>query len=124
MNFTCPNCEMENAYLEIVDEAGAHYTCPDCDFEWSDDDNSLVDNEEEGEELIIQFKNCPNCLTGGNKYIYKCTNCQFQGCYDEYHLKGCFENTNHKVECPKCNICEYDIVGRIGTGWDEPFNEF
>lgn len=47
MNFTCPNCGMEGAYLELVDETGSHYTCPDCDYEWSD---TSVKAEEENEE--------------------------------------------------------------------------
>ena len=33
---SCPTCGLENAYFEILDENGAHYTCPDCDYEWCD----------------------------------------------------------------------------------------
>lgn len=32
---TCPDCGMENAYVEIVNETGSHYMCPDCNYEWS-----------------------------------------------------------------------------------------
>lgn len=36
MNFTCPNCGLENACYELTDEDGSHYSCPDCDHEWVD----------------------------------------------------------------------------------------
>ena len=32
MTVTCPNCKMENAYLE-----NEVYVCPDCGHEWPDD---------------------------------------------------------------------------------------
>lgn len=44
MNCTCPNCGMENAYFEILDEKGVHYVCPDCDHEWCD--TSITTSEE------------------------------------------------------------------------------
>jgi len=119
MNITCPSCEMENAYLEIVDESGAHYICPDCDFEWCDSDNSA--EEEVEEEIIKQFKECPNCTKAGSRFIYECNVCHFGGCYDEFNGEGCFEDDNHKVVCPKCTKCDYEIIGKIGTGWDEKF---
>jgi len=48
MNITCPFCQRENAYLEIVDEDGSHYVCPDCDSEWVDENYKLenLDNED------------------------------------------------------------------------------
>ena len=115
MNFTCPSCHMENAYLESADESGGHYTCPDCDFEWSD---SHKDEDEDDEELI-QMDNCPNCSKMGNRLVYECEACQFAGCYDEKNFNGCFEDSNGKVACPKCNMVQYEIVAKIGKGWDE-----
>ncbi len=64
MNTSCPSCEMENAYLEIVDENGSHYRCPDCEHEWTDTDSKAENNE--GENSFVDIN--PNmALTMANK---------------------------------------------------------
>ncbi len=47
MNVTCPQCGLDNAYFELIDEEGSHYSCPDCDYEWTDGDDSIEDSDEE-----------------------------------------------------------------------------
>jgi transposase-like protein len=47
MNTTCPQCGLENAHFDIMDEEGAHYTCPDCDHEWVDEDVEIEKTDEE-----------------------------------------------------------------------------
>ena len=47
MNVTCPPCELENAYVEIVDTEGAHYVCPDCDYKWCDPEYKSASDENE-----------------------------------------------------------------------------
>ncbi len=46
MNCTCPNCEMENAYFEILDEKGVHYAYPDCGHEWCDTSITISEENE------------------------------------------------------------------------------
>jgi hypothetical protein len=50
MTNTCPVCEMENAYFDIMDNNGAHYVCPDCGHEWCD--SSLQIEDDEDDEII------------------------------------------------------------------------
>lgn len=52
MNFTCPNCGLENAYFELVGAKGAHYACPDCDYEWVDRTVTAYEDDELDEEEI------------------------------------------------------------------------
>lgn len=56
-NVTCPSCGMENAYFEVLDEKGVHYSCPDCDYEWADKssvsgDDLEEDDDDEEEEYV------------------------------------------------------------------------
>lgn len=38
---TCPKCQMENAYYD-----GVVFVCPDCDYEWSDNTEITLSNDE------------------------------------------------------------------------------
>ena len=123
MNVTCPACTMENAYFDFYDEAGAHYLCPDCDYKWCDSEYSTIDKEEEDDEedKLRNFDNCPTCSLAGDRFIYQCNKCNYTGCFDEYNGGGCFENINQMVACAKCGSKNYRIVGKIGKGWGEIF---
>ena len=118
MNFTCPNCEMENAYLEIVDDLGARYTCPDCEYKWSDASNKV--EEEFDEDRIRKYKKCPNCAKDNYRFLYQCNHCNFIGGFDELKYNGCFQDSSSKVNCPNCGRCDYEIIGQVG---EQPHDE-
>lgn len=52
MNITCPNCHLEDAYLDIVDEGGAHYICPNCDHNWVDPEHAVDESEKNTASFI------------------------------------------------------------------------
>lgn len=120
MNVTCHFCEMENAYLDIVDEKGSHYICPDCEHEWCDNSNKaeageeLFDDEDDDEKLK-HYKECPNCFKKDFRFLYNCNLCGFTGCFDElYDKSGCFIDKTDKVNCPVCGKWDYEIIGKVG----------
>jgi transposase-like protein len=51
MNFTCPNCGLENAYFDTFDENGSHYLCPDCEYKWTDSSDEVEDEEADSEDV-------------------------------------------------------------------------
>ncbi|MFT3845770.1 MAG: hypothetical protein QM725_12010 [Lacibacter sp.] len=116
MNFTCPNCKLENAYLETVSEETAYYCCPDCDFEWEED--LSVNNEDKG-RLLKHYEECPNCSEGDNRWIYECSDCGFTGCYDEVYENGCYQGDEEVEQCPECGSYERVKIGKVGRGTSE-----
>jgi len=73
------SCQMENAYLKIVDAKGSHYTCPDCDYEWCDPSVRANEDDEENEKPnnLKQFNECPNCSEDSNRWVYKCNDLNY-----------------------------------------------
>ncbi|MCB0541274.1 MAG: hypothetical protein H6573_31455 [Lewinellaceae bacterium] len=66
MNIECPNCGLENAYFDTIDEIGTYYFCPDCDNSWCDDrhkikpedvdiSNKVINKEPISKELISKI---------------------------------------------------------------------
>jgi len=51
INFSCPECQSENAYFTIMDENGAHYECPDCEFEWIDTSFQFEEENDNDDEI-------------------------------------------------------------------------
>jgi len=114
MNVTCPSCLRENAYLEIVDVKGSHYTCPDCDYEWVD--TSIKAEDDIGEDELKEYEECPNCSEGDNRWVYQCEDCEFVGCYDEVYENGCYHGDEEVEHCPNCGSPDRTLIGKVGAG--------
>jgi Zn ribbon nucleic-acid-binding protein len=111
INFTCPNCHEDNAYLVWSDVSTALYNCDDCDFEWTEVDASLQEENEALQNLKLlitekvkdflnevlnnsDLKNeSPNVISFAREYLF-----QMKFKHEDKFPNGLFLELTHKKE--------------------------
>ena len=66
-----------------------------------------------------QYDECPNCAEDGDRWVYLCEDCGFEGCYDEVNEDGCFVGDYVTENCPKCESANRTRIGAVGAGTSE-----
>jgi hypothetical protein len=76
-------------------------------------DDQFTQTEQNPKQI---FEECPECALDENRWVYKCTQCGFIGCYDGVYEDGCYRGDKDERACPKCEGTDRVRFGKIGMG--------